>query len=1768
MKRFLLLLLALSTFTLWISLAFADCNGWFTFSSNCEVKPPYCQDGKCTLSGGVDAAGKAVGGLVTKTPISVLAQQIVGYFLTFVSLIAVIYIIYAGFQLMIGAGDEEKMKKTKNIILYVIVGIVIMWLAFGIVKWVLSITNTTWWTSTPITWSLVPEVSAYTESDADTFRDYQWRLRTEIQKLEAELRVNGSVSAGSIQAIKTLVQWAFDRLPDNGSFATENETAKRAVDMYLDIAARALNSNQKVGDAISKVAAFIDGAKILEITGDISATPSEGNAPLNVSFLATSVIDPSGTTPGSNNYIWWIRENGGVRRELGRGPSLNYTFNQEGTFTVNLDVISGSRNSKWRTDVLPLSISKVISVKPKLGEIILLINGVNVTNLDTLKINPTLGKMGIILDATASRSIGNGSITRTLWDFGNGNSIEYKGKPVVERQIFSNQGNYPIKLEIETNDGKMITKTIQLVVRDPSAVIQAEKDIWNIGDALHFSAVSYFTSANNVEYSWQIQDDNNQKVLKSAAGNTLNHTFDTIGTYIITLNARSPNGTIDSDSRKIVIESREPVVNLENPISISTEKPNTFVFDASKSYDPDTMSNKWLTFTWRLDGQKVELENITKDGARGTLTFDSLGNHTMSLTVANVHGKVASTERTFTVDSLLSVSMLVTPQVAPIGNNITFIARSENADFYEWNFGDGSAPESGSNKIIGHVFKKTGVYTVSLTVSTRAWGKTNQVQRKVYVTDTESPFAIIDVTNGSSSVYEDPTVCGTGAIVVNRSESTTLDGSKSVNVDGNPSDLSYTWSYFGKTKTTSSLSEKFGELGCFPIKLSVRSNKNGTTHTTTQYLYLKNQAPEITSISTNIDTTKKDSQKVLVKVNANGAMDPDGVITSYIWYYMTESDKEPQNVQITQKPEITFVLPNITEKYYFGVILEDNDGARTNSMDSSNEQTPLLLSNQNGNIYMPLITLTTPKTAVLAGENVHLAVEAKTIVGTNITAKSEYAWDFDGDGKIDQKTQSPSIDHIYEHSGNYTVKVRVTYNGVSNTKYQTIYVKNALKAQAQGYRLPDGTIYLLNASEGIYDKALWKIGDESTESLYSTIIPPGNSIEDSIVGTLTVSSNNSDIDTVNILLSDIEEITGSDIQIQSAPQIQNDTIHVRGAWDKVLLSMLGNTASRYTIDTNIEIDSDLDGIPDNDADNKGLASFDDGSLFVMKDFNTSRAREQKIKVTLFQGNTPIQSKTITLVFDFLPESSFSNSGTTLVDIASGAITTFDRAKLDELSSLIRSIEDTDRVILMKGYNTLIENWDDSFAKSKSLIDLQVSVDNSSIPPDKKASLTTVINDLLSGDAQATDDVTLAAKLIEWLVSKSPNATELSEKLNAIISHPQSLETNIVLAKEIFDLIQTDSSLDDETKQYIYNQLSVIKSGWTQSVPAESIKEETSSGWWILGFIAWVVKVFFFILGIILLVILIGYGFYRFSRKSDTIGFQDFLIDSVFHAKRAPEQTQAPTKSAPPPDFFTTPSIIIPEKEPAPKPVDPMKDFVSPVEQIPTNHRTEEAPAPKPLAEESQIQSPVSTPTPEPPIGQGIPLNAEWWVPDWLRAPTYADETQAETSDEQIPETSTQWVIEAPAEDIPDWLKEAQNTTGETITEASVETPIIEPTETPIIVSEDILPSAEGAILPPHVTTELDILGHDIPNIDVPPEILQNTPPNPEPASGSIPSWLMDSVKTETWVESSESKTPTNSKKGSKKKATTKSETPPAEGTNTDTPPPSPKSSGDIPDWLK
>jgi hypothetical protein len=67
----------------------------------------------------------------------------VNYFLSFLGLLAVFMVIYAGILMVSSAGDEEQAKKGKTIIMWAGIGIILVLLAFTLVNFVIGVQSTT-----------------------------------------------------------------------------------------------------------------------------------------------------------------------------------------------------------------------------------------------------------------------------------------------------------------------------------------------------------------------------------------------------------------------------------------------------------------------------------------------------------------------------------------------------------------------------------------------------------------------------------------------------------------------------------------------------------------------------------------------------------------------------------------------------------------------------------------------------------------------------------------------------------------------------------------------------------------------------------------------------------------------------------------------------------------------------------------------------------------------------------------------------------------------------------------------------------------------------------------------------------------------------------------------------------------------------------------------------------------------------------------------------------------------------------------------------------------------------------------------------------------------------------------------------------------------------------------------------------------------------------------------------------------------------------------
>ena len=89
-------------------------------------------------------------------PLTVVA--VIKYLAGFLYFVGVVLAVYAGFLILISWWDEEKVKKWKNIIIYVAIGLVIIFLAANIVEFIIGILNPT-----------DPSAPTYIDTDTTTF---------------------------------------------------------------------------------------------------------------------------------------------------------------------------------------------------------------------------------------------------------------------------------------------------------------------------------------------------------------------------------------------------------------------------------------------------------------------------------------------------------------------------------------------------------------------------------------------------------------------------------------------------------------------------------------------------------------------------------------------------------------------------------------------------------------------------------------------------------------------------------------------------------------------------------------------------------------------------------------------------------------------------------------------------------------------------------------------------------------------------------------------------------------------------------------------------------------------------------------------------------------------------------------------------------------------------------------------------------------------------------------------------------------------------------------------------------------------------------------------------------------------------------------------------------------------------------------------------------------------------------------------------------------
>lgn len=241
-------------------------------------------------------------------------------------------------------------------------------------------------------------------------------------------------------------------------------------------------------------------------------------------------------------------------------------------------------------------------------------------------------------------------------------------------------------------------------------------------------------------------------------------------------------------------------------------------FDASASTDTD---GAIASYTWSFgDGQNGE-------GVSGTHIYMEEGTYTVILTVVDDAGALATASQVITVtapeNQSPTAAFSATPDSGEPPLNVMFNAsESEDTDgtisSYEWDFGDGSAHESGVAVV--HTYTSSGSYEAILTVTDNA----EEADTLTHTITVNSPGNSIPTASFTTDqplnvAYASPPV------------TVDFDASSSSDTDGTIA--SYNWIFGdGETATGVTASHTYDTSGKFTIILTVIDDQGAPASTT------------------------------------------------------------------------------------------------------------------------------------------------------------------------------------------------------------------------------------------------------------------------------------------------------------------------------------------------------------------------------------------------------------------------------------------------------------------------------------------------------------------------------------------------------------------------------------------------------------------------------------------------------------------------------------------------------------------------------------------------------------------------------------------------------------------------------------------------------------------------------------------------------------------------------------------------------------------------
>ncbi|MCW5516484.1 PKD domain-containing protein [Muriicola sp. Z0-33] len=541
----------------------------------------------------------------------------------------------------------------------------------------------------------------------------------------------------------------------------------------------------------------ISNGLIINAIGVATAWPPEGPAEHKVRFTFTNM--DSLNEVKVVRHSWDFGDELSVADTVNYGPKnseLIYTYQKPGNYTARLTVIcTDSLDHPTRIEEVEIIVTEQDTINDKIS----------------VKINadPAAGKVGEPVKFNAIPSSDTLSIKSYLWEFMDGPS----STDPTPTHTFSAKGTYNVRLKVTDHLNKIYRDSLIIqigsVFRDsankvPVARIRASPWAAKPGQPIFFDGRESSDDNEIIKYLWEFDDE------ATSNKDSLTHTFNAEGDYIVRLTVSDDFGHSDPATKEIKILNKIPPPPNAG-ISVSD---TVGIMPFEVTFNVDSLNHEGSRYAWKFpDGRITNEKNPTH-------IFALAGSYNVELTVEDDFGHIAIDSIRIRVANpipVIETEMVPialaeadrTNGVAPL--RVTFNGKNDNENgsgsTYEWEFKDGSPVSTTQNPV--HEFTSSGEYDVLLTVRNNNLTHTDTVR----ITVIEPP----EINRNPIAKAEASPPSGEVPLTVSF---------KGSNENENSINSSYQW-HFNDNEATSDLpspEHTFNEPGTYDVELTVTEN--------------------------------------------------------------------------------------------------------------------------------------------------------------------------------------------------------------------------------------------------------------------------------------------------------------------------------------------------------------------------------------------------------------------------------------------------------------------------------------------------------------------------------------------------------------------------------------------------------------------------------------------------------------------------------------------------------------------------------------------------------------------------------------------------------------------------------------------------------------------------------------------------------------------------------------------------------------------------------